>query len=50
MPLTAGVFAPAAAAAHLPSGVHRVASGWYAARREGAGHRGRLRARTALIA
>ncbi|MFF9118100.1 cation:proton antiporter [Streptomyces massasporeus] len=41
---------PAAAALAVVTAGSKVAAGWYAARREGAGRRGRLRAGTALIA
>ncbi|MBB6416184.1 cation:proton antiporter [Streptomyces sp. AK010] len=41
---------PAAAALALVGAATKVAAGWYAAAREGAGRRGRLRAGTALIA
>ncbi|GAA1294218.1 cation:proton antiporter [Streptomyces javensis] len=41
---------PAALLLALVTAVTKVASGWYAARRDGAGGRGRLRAGTALIA
>jgi monovalent cation:H+ antiporter-2, CPA2 family len=41
---------PAAAALALVTAITKVATGWYAAGRDGAGHRGRLRAGTALIA
>ncbi|MEU9247371.1 cation:proton antiporter [Streptomyces sp. NPDC048385] len=41
---------PAALLLALVTAVTKVASGWYAARRDGAGRRGRLRAGTALIA
>ncbi|TLQ42425.1 cation:proton antiporter [Streptomyces marianii] len=41
---------PAAAALAVVTAATKVAAGWYAARREGAGRRGRLRAGTALIA
>ncbi len=41
---------PAALALAVATAATKVATGWYAARREGAGRRGRLRAGTALIA
>ncbi|GAA3494663.1 cation:proton antiporter [Streptomyces prasinosporus] len=41
---------PAAAALAVVTAGTKVATGWYAARRDGAGRRGRLRAGTALIA
>ncbi|MGA5710472.1 cation:proton antiporter [Streptomyces cellulosae] len=41
---------PAAAALAVVTAATKLATGWYAARREGAGRRGRLRAGTALIA
>ncbi|OSP33708.1 hypothetical protein B7767_37585 [Streptomyces sp. 13-12-16] len=41
---------PAALALAVVTAATKVATGWYAARREGAGRRGRLRAGTALIA
>ncbi|MFE0965502.1 cation:proton antiporter [Streptomyces fungicidicus] len=41
---------PAAAALAVVTAATKLAAGWYAARREGAGRRGRLRAGTALIA
>ncbi|MGC0372925.1 cation:proton antiporter [Streptomyces sp. SAI-229] len=41
---------PAALALAAVTAATKVATGWYAARREGAGRRGRLRAGTALIA
>lgn len=41
---------PAATALAVVTASTKLASGWCAARREGAGHRGRLRAGTALIA
>ncbi|MDI9883359.1 cation:proton antiporter [Streptomyces sp. HNM0645] len=41
---------PAATALAVVTAATKVAAGWYAARREGAGRRGRLRAGTALIA
>nr|WP_267958056.1 cation:proton antiporter [Actinospica acidiphila] len=41
---------PAAAVLALITAITKVATGWYAAGREGAGRRGRLRAGTALVA
>nr|WP_308408787.1 cation:proton antiporter [Streptomyces sp. AC627_RSS907] len=41
---------PAAAALALVTAITKVATGWYAAGRDGAGRRGRLRAGTALVA
>ena len=41
---------PAALALAVVTAVTKVVVGWYAASRDGAGHRGRLRAGTALIA
>ncbi|MFE9649848.1 cation:proton antiporter [Streptomyces sp. NPDC006365] len=41
---------PAAAALAVITAATKLATGWYAARRDGAGRRGRLRAGTALIA
>ncbi|WP_413252424.1 cation:proton antiporter [Streptomyces microflavus] len=41
---------PAALLLGVVTALTKLATGWYAARREGAGHRGRLRGGTALIA